>query len=247
MEPGRQFGGVRFGPPATPSVIKWLVAANAVVFLLQAFSRNALLELSIIPELIFEHGWFWQPFTYMWLHDPNGILHILLNMFVLWMFGSPVALRFGTVRFLRFYLLCGIGSGLLVAIWPAVPVLFGWGVPREYVTPTLGASGAVFGVLLAYSLLWPNNTILLLFPPIPMRAIYFVPMLFLVEWLLGPKNVSHVGHLGGVIMGWILVRRMQRRWVLPRWRDLRDRWLAWRARRRFKIERFDDRDHPFGR
>jgi membrane associated rhomboid family serine protease len=161
----------------------------------------------------------------MWLHSRESVLHLLFNMFALWMFCSQVASAWGPQRFLRYYLVCGVGAGVLIAAWPAALALFD--IPSSYRIPTLGASGAVYGVLLAFSLLWPDRTIMLLFPPIPLKAIWFIPFLFFMEVVSGPSNVSHVGHLGGVLVGYIELRRMglggraslgQVRWRLKRWR-----------------------------
>ena len=207
---GRGGTQIRFGPPQTPDVIKYLVIANVGVYLLQhlLFSEQWwLVNFAVIPKLVWQAGYIWQPFTYMWLHAPHQVTHLLFNMFALWMFGSPVASYWGDRKFLRFYLLCGTGAGILIAAWPGVIVLFG-GSPGQYVMPTLGASGAIMGALLAYSLLWPDRTIMLLFPPIPLKAIYFIPFLLVMELLAGPANVSHLGHLGGLLVGWLLLRQM---------------------------------------
>jgi membrane associated rhomboid family serine protease len=117
-------------------------------------------------------------------------------------------------------------------------VLFGLAVPGTYLLPTLGASGAVFGVLLAYSLTWPDRTIMLLFPPIPIKAIYFIPVIFFLS-LLGPQNVSHVGHLGGVVVGWILLRRMGTTGGLT-FKSLQYRWRRYRMRRNLRSVRMDE-------
>ena len=112
------------------------------------------------------------------------------------------------------------------------------GVPNTYLLPTLGASGAVFGVLLGYSLTWPDRTIMLLFPPIPIKAIYFIPVIFFLS-LLGPQNVSHVGHLGGVVVGWILLRRMGTTGGLT-FKSLQYRWRRYKMRRNLRAVRMDE-------
>ena len=112
-------------------------------------------------------------------------------MLALWMFGSPLAVAWGAKRFLRFYLICGVGAGLLIVRCPSLPLLFGLGTRRRASSlPTLGASGAIFGVLLAYSLTWPDRTIMLLFPPIPFRAIWFIPFLFVMEFFVRRRATS---------------------------------------------------------
>jgi membrane associated rhomboid family serine protease len=227
---------VRFGPPQTPDVIKGLLIANIGVFLLQGFAGFPSAALSVIPVAFWQGGYVWQPATYMWLH--GSPMHLLFNMFALWMFGSQVAGYWGTKQFLRFYILCGIGAGLVIASWPGLLMLFGVQA-SAWAIPTLGASGAVYGVLLAYSFLWPDRTIMLLFPPIPLKALYFIPFLFVMELLMGPSNTSHVGHLGGVVVGFLLLRRMG---VGPRMglERLRYRWRRHKMRRNLRAVRDED-------
>ncbi len=221
---GPQIG---FGPPVFPDVVKAIIVANCAVYLLQILGPSWITAyLALTPAAVWELGAIWQIPTYMWLHSPGSALHLLFNMFALWMFGSQVASAWGTQRFLRFYLTCGIGAGVVIAAWPALLQLIGVGT-ASYTMPTLGASGAVYGVLLAFSLLWPDRTIMLLFPPIPLKAIWFIPFLFFMEVISGPANVSHVGHLGGVLVGFVALRAMghggriglgQLKWRLKRWR-----------------------------
>jgi membrane associated rhomboid family serine protease len=218
---------VGFGPPIFPDVVKAIIVANCIVYLVQALGPAWFTgALALTPRAVWEHGAVWQIATYMWLHAPESPLHLLFNMFGLWMFGSQVAGAWGTKRFLRFYLICGVGAGVVIAGWPALLELLGFDT-SSYRLPTLGASGAVYGVLLAFSLLWPDRTIMLLFPPIPLKAIWFIPFLFFMEVISGPRNVSHVGHLGGVLVGFVALRMMghggrvglgQLRWRLKRWR-----------------------------
>ena len=218
---------VGFGPAIFPDVVKAIIVANCVVYLVQALGPPSFTAwLALTPRAVWEHGAVWQIATYMWLHAPESPLHLVFNMFGLWMFGSQVASAWGTRRFLRFYLICGVGAGVVIASWPGLLELLGVDT-ASYRLPTLGASGAVYGVLLAFSLLWPDRTILLLFPPIPLKAIWFIPFLFFMEVISGPRNVSHVGHLGGVLVGFVALRAMghgsrvglgQLRWRLKRWR-----------------------------
>lgn len=235
---------VRFGPPETPNVIKILLIANVGVFILQNIAPQVAVTTSagVIPtdwvtawfaawpERIWSTGAFWQPATYMWLHSPNSLGHIAFNMFALWMFGSPLASAWGDRRFLQFYLLTGLGAGLVIATWPLLVTLFG-GVAAAYYIPTLGASGAVYGVLLAYGLTWPDRTLYLLFPPIPLKAIYLIPFIFFFSYLFGPSNISHAGHLGGVAAGWLLYRRWTKQPLLPSVGTLKLRYRRWKMRR----------------
>ena len=128
----------------------------------------------------------------------------------------------------------------MIAAVPALLASMGldWGA---YDRPTLGASGAVFGVLLAYSLTWPDRTIMLLFPPVPIKAIWFIPFILGIELLFpGGGNISHVGHLGGVLVGWLLFRRMAGESIVPSLGPLKYRWRRWRMRRRLRAVRMED-------
>jgi membrane associated rhomboid family serine protease len=237
-----------FGPPVTPPVIKQLLIANAIVFFAQYAFRSPIFEnLMASPAAFWERGYLWQPFTYMWLH--GGLGHILANMFTLWMFGSPVALVWGPQRFLRFYLLCGVGAGLIIVSYPWIPVLLGGASRGVLDYPTLGASGAIFGVLLAYSLTWPDRTIMLIFPPVAFRAIWLIPLLFFMEIYFGPSNVSHLGHLGGVLVGWLLLHSQGDTRGLLSLDQVKWRFKRWRMRKRLRSVQMEQRrnsdDSPF--
>ena len=222
--------GMSFSPP--PDVIKGLLIANIAVYLLQKLLPfQTQFELMLNPETFWGEGALWQIFTHMWLHDWNSALHLISNMFLLWMFGSQVAERWGTRRFLRFYLICGIGTGLILAS------LYGLLGSTFY---ALGASGAIYGVLLAHSLLFPNQTVWLIFPPIPLRAIYLIPVMFLMTLLFGSPNVSHAGHIGGVLVGWLLLWRAGEARGLSLSR-LRWHYRRWRMRRNLRAVRMEDR------
>lgn len=233
-------GGLGFGPPVTPQIIKQLLIANLAVFMISTLYPTLAMWGAATPQLFWEQGFIWQPFTYMWLHA--GIGHIAMNMFALWMFGSPLAMVWGAKRFLRFYLVCGTGAGLIILTIPYVLVGFGAGSNLSLVIPTLGASGAVYGVLLGYSLTWPNRTIMLIFPPVAFRAIWLIPLLFFMELYLGGHgNISHVGHLGGVLVAWIWLRRAGTAGGIGQgFNRLKYQFHRWRMRRRLRAVRRED-------
>lgn len=243
---GHSFGGMGFGPPVTPEVVRRLIIANVVVYVLQVLSfgrtgGDALSGFGAITPVEVWRGALWQPFTYMFLH--GGMLHLAMNMLSLWMFGSPLALAWGARRFLQLYFVCGIGAGFVIAGLPYLLWMVGLQFPSlSPVASTLGASGAVYGVILAYTLTWPNRTIMLLFPPIPMRAIYLVPVLFLMEAWSNQGNVSHTGHLAGVAFAWWWMGGGSRRGtrLLPTFAELRWRWQRWRMRNRLRAVQRDD-------
>ncbi len=236
---GHRSPGLGIGPPVTPPVIKKLLIANAVFFVVQQMSPVVTLFGSVTPKAFWQGGYIWQPFTYMWLHPPGYLSHILMNMFMLWMFGSQVAMAWGPKRFLRFYLLCGIGAGFIIATYPYFMV---GANPTGILTQTLGASGAIYGVLLAYSLTWPDRTIMLIFPPVAFRAIWLIPALFFMTVATGGSNVSHTGHLGGVLVGWLYMRRSGEAGSLFSLRQLKHRWRRHRMRQRLRSIQYEDHE-----
>lgn len=140
----------------------------------------------------------WQLITYGFLH--GGLMHLFLNMFALYMFGPLIERAWGPKRFLIYYFVCMVGAGLVQLVVTAM-----MGAPR----PTIGASGAMFGLLLAFGMMYPNERILLIFPPIPMKAKWFVigyGALTLVFGMTGTMaGVAHFAHLGGMLFGLILI------------------------------------------
>jgi membrane associated rhomboid family serine protease len=238
---GRGYGTPGFGPAFTPPIVQQLLIANIAVFLAQVLFPPLSDLTALSPRRVFQSGFLWQPFTYMWLH--GGLLHLALNMFVLWMFGSQMAMAWGPRRFLRYYLVCGVGAGVIIATVPYV--LVGLGIAPAYTLniPTVGASGAIYGLLLAYSLTWPDRTIMLIFPPVAFRAIWLIPILFFTSIAFGGGNVSHVGHLGGVVVGWLYLRHEGHgaaQQPLFTWEQLKYRWRRYRMRRRLKAVQYQE-------
>jgi membrane associated rhomboid family serine protease len=143
----------------------------------------------------------WQLVTYGFLHDLNSLQHILFNMFGLWMFGRDLERLMGAQRFLTYYLTCVVGAGIVQLIVAAM---------QGSTHPTIGASGGVFGILLAYAMAFPNRTVMLLFPPIPMKAKYFVLGYGILELYLGVSGrspgVANFAHLGGMLFGFMLLQ-----------------------------------------
>jgi membrane associated rhomboid family serine protease len=179
---------------------KALILANLVVFGLQYLFGYTLESLfSLWPP---QSGRFqiWQLLTYGFLH--GGWMHLFFNMFALFMFGSEVERLFGARRYLVYYLACIVGAALMHII-----VVTSAGLPGY---PTLGASGGVFGLLLAFGMAYPKRMIMLLFPPIPMPAWLFVTLYGILELYLGitqtMSGIAHFAHLGGMATGFVLIR-----------------------------------------
>ena len=191
-----------------PNVIFFLLVANGLMFALEFWIPDVVFR--YMPLFSLDTGGFmpWQLVTYGFLHDPKNLYHIIFNMLALWMFGRDLERIMGPQRFAIYWFVCVIGAGL-------VQLLVAGFTGRPSVT--IGASGGVFGVLLAFALAFPNRTVVLLIPPIPMKAKYFVLLYGLFTLFLGVSggapSVAHFAHLGGMLFGWLLLRywSMQRR------------------------------------
>jgi len=192
---------------AIPTVIFALLIANGIVFALQQFSpRFMVINFALWPFGV-QHSPFapWQLITYGFLH--GNLSHIFFNMFGLWMFGRDLERLMGPRKFLIYYFSCVVGAAFVQLIVAGT---------QGDIYPTLGASGGVFGILLAYGLTYPNRMVMLIFPPIPMKAKYFVLFYGLFELYLGlsggAPGVANFAHLGGMLFGFVLLRY----WARPR-------------------------------
>jgi membrane associated rhomboid family serine protease len=215
----------------TPGV-KWLLIINTAVFLLYYLGgatvrSNATVLFALSAAAAIRNGMIWQLFTYMFLH--GGITHLLFNMLALWMFGSMLEQDWGTRRFLKYYFLCGIAAGVCVL---AVNAAIGdWG------TPTVGSSGAIFGLLVAFGVLYPNQTVLMNFL-FPIKAKYMVIIYAAIELLLtfGPNTgVSTIAHLGGMAFGYIYLKSSMPRFGFAEVRSAYNQWRLQRAKRKFQV------------
>jgi membrane associated rhomboid family serine protease len=200
--------GSRGGPPAALVILGLTVVAYFLQMQAQldALRLFALWPLATPDQLRFADvgvvvatGFApWQLVSYGFLH--GGLGHLFFNMFALYMFGLPIERAWGTRRFLVYYLVCLIGAGL---------VQLGVAALAGEVYPTIGASGAVFGLLLAFGMMYPNSRIMLLIPPIPMKAKYFVIGYGVLTLLFGMTGVmpgiAHFAHLGGMLFGLVMI------------------------------------------
>lgn len=229
----------------TPFVKLLIVSTTAVWFFSVIIFQQYFLEspkvfewFGLSPLMIFDRWWLWQFFTYMFLHSP-GIFHILLNMFILWMFGSELERLWGGRFFLTYYLFCGLGAGLLYFIVTGVYVLGFDGPVDVFQRPVIGASGAIFGLLLAYGTIYSERIIyfMMIFP---IKAKHFTILIAAVE-LVSMLNhglgspVANLAHLGGLVSGLFFLRGRQifQRILVRRWRR--------KGRTRLKIINSDER------
>jgi len=186
---------------AIPNVIFALLVINGVVFALQQLNpRLLIINFALWPAGVPGSPFMpWQLITYGFLH--GNLTHILFNMFGLWMFGRELELMMGQKRFLTYFFTCVVGAGIVQLIVAGT---------QGALYPTIGASGGVFGILLAYGLTFPNRMVVLMFPPIPMKAKYFVLFYGLLELYLGVSGgapgVANFAHLGGMLFGFLLLR-----------------------------------------
>ena len=195
----------RIGPgPMTPAV-KALIIANVAVFLVGLVVPMLTAYMGLTPAAVVESLWLWQPFTYMFLHA--SLTHLLLNMLMLWMFGVEIERLWGTEAFARYYVFCGLGAAATTVVAAFLPFSY---APFMYITPTVGASGAIYGLLLAYGLTFPDRPIYMyLLFPVPAK--YFVMITGAITLLLsinaGGGRIAHLAHLGGLVTGWLLLNR----------------------------------------
>ena len=196
------------GPgPITPAV-KWIIIANVVMFVVRLVYPPLINWLGLVPFDVIRHGWVWQPVTYMFLHaDP---LHILFNMLGIWMFGIELERIWGTTFFVKYYAITGVGAAITTIVISLLP--FGF-TSAMYGVATIGASGALYGLLLAFALYYPTRPILMmLIFPIPAK--YFVMIIGAMSLLFsisGAGGVAHFAHLGGMLGGFLLLQYWRRR------------------------------------
>jgi membrane associated rhomboid family serine protease len=185
-----------FGPASTGSAVRGLLIANGVLFLLQlVLGWQVIAALGLVPALVLRQFSVWRLFTYMFLH--GGVLHLAFNMFVLWMFGSEIERHWGRDRFLFYYVLTGLGAGVASVL-----------LQPNSLRPVIGASGAVFGLLVAFALMFPSRVVYV-FMLFPMRAKYFVILLGVLELVFSldrAGGIAHFAHLGGLVTGYVFLR-----------------------------------------
>jgi membrane associated rhomboid family serine protease len=221
-----------------PEVVKNLLIINVIIYLATTVFYRDLFDVLSMHFILSDRFQPFQIVSHMFMHSQHGLAHIFFNMFALWMFGSPLERIWGPKRFLVFYLVAGFGAiflfmlinyvefqALAAKLSPAqVQDIMNGGssllpgnnpktaqrLYQIYNTPIVGASGAIYGLLIAFGMLFPNTPLMLIFLPIPIKAKYFIPILMVIELFLGVSNfawnnIAHFAHLGGALFGFILV------------------------------------------
>tara|TARA_A100000164_G_scaffold138444_1_gene123012 strand:- start:2330 stop:3157 length:828 start_codon:yes stop_codon:yes gene_type:complete len=217
-------GEFSYKPRLFTNAIKVLISINFVIFILQTLSRSESLFFplfGLVPKLVWSEKMIWQPVTYLFFH--GGIWHVLINMFVLWMFGSELERLWGKSHFLKFYFITGVGSGLATML-----------VNVQSITPVVGASGAVYGVLLAYGVTYPNRTVYL-YGIIPIKSLWFVLGIGFIAFMSSFDNmsqVSHVTHLSGMLIGYFMIKKPIK--LKGLWFQLRKKTLEYQIQREEK-------------
>lgn len=221
-----------------PVGTKWLLiitsAISILYLVLQNFEGISFLDhLVLVPAMVLQSFAIWQVFTYLFLH--GGPMHLLWNMLALWMFGAELERTWGTQRFLKFYFACGIIAGITVVV---ASVIF-----HGQNSPTIGASGAILGILVGYAVMFPDRTLLFGFL-IPLKSKYFVMIIAAVVIFQsfssvaghGPASVAVMAHLGGLAAGYFLLRG---KWLYAQGNILASEtykdWKLRRAKRKFEV------------
>jgi membrane associated rhomboid family serine protease len=239
MSPYRQVA-YSFGPPLTPMVKKLIIitsAAFVLTYIPAQIFRSDFFALpyawfSLSVDDVVHKFYLWQLFTYLFLHGSlsssvsTAFFHIIFNMFALWMFGSDLESKWGGKKFLFYYFLTGIGAGIMDVTLNA---LLG-----AYSTSTTGCSGAVYGLLMAYGMLFPERLIYL-YMIIPIKAKWFVVIFGIIEFVSSfgsGSGISHFAHLGGMLFGYLYLRG----WSLPyRWQLQYHEWRRAQLRKKFEV------------
>jgi membrane associated rhomboid family serine protease len=219
-----------FGPGPISTALKALIGANVAVFLAQLFLPILTDVLGLRPVFVL-HGWVWQLVTYMFLH--GGLMHILFNMLALWMFGAELERIWGTRYFLKFYFVTGVGAGALTVLFSLLPFAFAQQLQHAIV---IGASGAIYGLLLAYALYFPDRPIYMwMLFPIPAKIfVAIMGAIAFVSSLGDGGGVANATHLGGLLVAYIFLKNARAHPLA----ELKYRYLKWkinRVRRKFDV------------
>jgi len=231
----------------TPAV-RAIVFANAGVFLVTLLVPATIVNLfGLSPRAVVEDLRIWQPVTYLFVHSPQSSMHILFNMLAVWMFGVDLERRWGTTAFTKFYFVTGVGAALSMLAISLLP----FDTAREMYahSVTIGASGAVYGLLMAWAMLFPHRQILFMFIfPLPARVFVLIigAIAMFSALSAGGGPVANLAHLGGLLIGWIYLKGPGDMHLALKYRL--SRWRMDRLRRKFDVHKggrggWDDRVH----
>lgn len=270
--PTLNFGGMSLTP-----AVKMLLIVNFVLWIIPVLTgfdisgrtHTYLRPIEIVhppgiaqshPEIVnIPWGYVWQPFTYMFFHDIHGLSHILFNMLALWMFGTAIEGSWGTRTFAKYYVYCGLAAGVSVILAATAAFLVSGSV-SGLDAPTIGASGAIFGLIIAFGMLFPDSPILVFFV-FPMPAKYFAVLMgfieFYMQWTQPGSRVNHLAHLGGMLFGFLYIKFWMQRQRRPKlrsyvpfsedeprspattwnvgWKEKYRQWKIKRARKKFEV------------
>jgi membrane associated rhomboid family serine protease len=222
--------GYSIGPGGISPAVKILIITNVVLFVMNVIVGDAMtIRLGLSPQAVFEHFAVWQPLTYMFLHSTGGVGHILFNMLALWMIGTELERTWGTRFFVKYYVITGIGAAATSLLLSVFSDVF-------YYSVTVGASGAIYGLLLAYAMYFPHRMLILFIFPVPARiAVIILGAIALLSSMGGAGGgVAHSAHLGGLVVGYLYLKTLRNRPL----DELKYRYLKWkmgRARSKFDV------------
>ncbi len=234
------------GPgPWTPAV-RAIILTNLAVFVATLAAPALVIGLfGLVPRDVLTQARVWELVTYLFVHSPTDLMHILFNMLAVWMFGTDLERRWGSRAFTTYYFVAGVGAGISTVLLALVP----WAPLRAvYDAVTFGASGAVYGLLLAWAMVFPDRQILfMLFIAIPARVFVFImgAIAFVSALGAGGGSVAHLTHLGGLLAGYLYLKgptnlRLELKYRLTKWR-------MERMRRRFNVHRGGRKDDDWER
>lgn len=186
-----------FGGRSITPAVKFLLIVNTVVFAIQTFADDRItLLFGLVPGLVWDDYYVWQLFTYQFLH--GGLFHLLFNMLALWMFGCDLERRWGSAFFLKYFFVSAVGGGLLNTL-----------ITPNQMVPSIGASGGIYGILLAYGLIYPNQVVYFYFL-FPIKMKHFVWIIGAISFYSsitpGQSGIAHLAHLGGMLFGYLYLR-----------------------------------------
>jgi membrane associated rhomboid family serine protease len=226
-----------FGFSPLSTAIKALIGINVLMFVATTIAPSLQLQLGLVPMWVVHEKRVWQLLTYMFIHA--GLFHILFNMLALWMFGAELERIWGTRFFLKFYFITGVGAACLTVLMSLLPI---GPMQQLYASDVIGASGAVYGLLLAYALYFPDRPIYMYFVfPIPARIfVLIMGAIAFFSSLAETGGVANATHLGGLLVAYVYLTSLRKgpRIQLNPWAEVKYRWVKWRlasARKKFDV------------